>query len=92
MTLRDPEAFFVRLGHVSNFTIEGITFEAPHVRPNHDGIHLGGYCEDGVIRHLRAYGPSVPNDDVLAFNADDCVTRVAQSGHGSRSHPSHSGG
>ena len=80
MTLRDPEAFFVRLGHVSNFTIEGITFEAPHVRPNHDGIHLGGYCEDGVIRHLRAYGPSVPNDDVLAFNADDCVTRVLNLG------------
>ena len=35
-------------------TLEDICLEAPHLRPNQDGVHLGGYCEDGVIRTIPA--------------------------------------
>ena len=37
-------------------------------------MHLAGYCERGVIRRLRGAHGS-PNDDFVAFNADDCFTR-----------------
>lgn len=46
------------------------------MRPNQDGIHIGGYCEDGVIRNINAVGRSTTNDDLIALNADDVNTRA----------------
>jgi len=45
----DPYGFY-RIGRA----LEDICLEAPHLRPNQDGVHLGGYCEDGVIRTIPA--------------------------------------
>ena len=75
MTLRDPECYYLRLCEVSDFLVEDITFDSPHLRPNQDGVHLGGCCERGVIRRLRGLHGS-PNDDFVALNADDCLTRL----------------
>ena len=75
LALHDPEAFFVRLGEVRDFLVEDIDLRADTPRPNQDGIHLGGYCRNGVIRRVRAAGPGVPNDDMVALNADDNVER-----------------
>lgn len=75
LTVRDPESFFVRVGEVSDFEIENITLQADNLRPNQDGIHVGGFSERGVIRGIRARGRGVPNDDMVALNADDDVER-----------------
>ena len=80
LTVRDPESFFIRLGEIRKFLIEDITFEAPHTRLNHDAVHVGGFCEDGVIRRLRAFGVCCPNDDMVAINANDDVTRAINLG------------
>ncbi len=74
MTLRDPECYYIRLCEARDFRVEDILFDSPHLRPNQDGVHLAGYCERGVIRRLRGAHGS-PNDDFVAFNADDCFTR-----------------
>ncbi len=80
LTAKDAESYFIRLGEVGAFTVEGIGFRAPHVRPNQDGVHLGGFCEDGVIRSLEGAGTATPNDDMVAFNADDALHRVQNIG------------
>lgn len=73
--LRDPECYFITTLDVKNFRMENILFDSPHLRPNQDGIHLGGNSEDGIIRGLRGTAGSC-NDDVIAFSADNCMTRL----------------
>lgn len=81
MTLRDPESYFIRLArHVKKFRVENIRFEARSLRPNQDGVHLGGYCEDGVICDLAGSGIATPNDDVVALNGDDANDRAQNLG------------
>lgn len=75
MTWRDPETFYLCLCETSDFLIEDIVFDSPHLRPNQDGIHMAGFCEHGVIRRLTGRNGS-PNDDIIAINADDCHTRI----------------
>lgn len=73
MTITNPDAYYVRLGEVDGFTIENIIFKADHIRPNQDGIHMGGYCANGLIRHLKASGTGIPQDDMVALVADDIM-------------------
>jgi hypothetical protein len=80
MTLRDPESYFIRFGKVTHFLVEDITFQIRHLRPNQDGVHVSGYCEDGIIRHLRGLGPQTPNDDIAALLADDALHRAQNLG------------
>lgn len=80
LTLRDPESYYIRMYQMQDFTVEDIRLEAPHLRPNQDGVHLGGYCEDGVIRNIRGCGPGVPNDDLVALSADDATHRAQNLG------------
>ena len=75
MMWRDPETFYICLCETSDFLIEDIVFDSPHLRPNQDGIHMAGFCEHGVIRRLVGKNGS-PNDDIIAINADDCHTRI----------------
>ena len=79
LTLRDPEGYYICLGGVRDFQIRDIRLLAEHLRPNQDGIHLGGFCENGEIFGVSGEG-SAPNDDLLALNADDCVDRVTNLG------------
>lgn len=80
LTVRDPEAFSIRLGEVEGFTVEDIRFDHRLVRPNQDGVHVGGFCRVGLIRNLRALTPQTTNDDMVALNADDDVERVLNVG------------
>lgn len=80
MKLCDPESYFVRIGEVDDFTIKGIEFEAVHLRPNQDGIHLGGYCSNGTIEDLTSSMYGSTNDDMIALNADDEVNRLVNLG------------
>ncbi|MBI1908248.1 hypothetical protein HYS28_02430, partial [Candidatus Uhrbacteria bacterium] len=80
LTVRNPEAFSIRLCAVEDFTIEDVRFDATVIRPNQDGVHLNGFCHRGVIRNLRALTPRTPNDDMVALNADDATDRVINLG------------
>jgi len=80
MTIRNPESFSIRLGEVGHFEIEDIRLDQTVSRPNQDGIHLGGFCQDGYIRGIYAVTADTPNDDMVALNADDNVERVLNLG------------
>ncbi|MBD3391998.1 MAG: hypothetical protein GF418_07990, partial [Chitinivibrionales bacterium] len=80
LTLQDPEAYYIRIGETRGFVVEHLSFRATRVRPNQDGVHLGGFCEDGIIRHLDARGDRVTGDDLVALNADDNNTRAQNLG------------
>ena len=76
LRLLDAESYFIRLGRVSNFLIERIAFEINNLRPNQDGVHVSGHCEDGIIRGLSGVGAMAPNDDLAALLADDALERA----------------
>lgn len=76
LEMRNAEAYYARFTRVRQFHIESVGFGADIVRSNNDGIHLGGFCEDGVIRHLTATEPGVTGDDMVALNADDASERT----------------
>ena len=58
-----------------DFGGDGIWFDSTEIRPDQDGIHLAGECFHGKISNLKgSYGS--PNDDFVAINADDCLTRL----------------
>jgi Pectate lyase superfamily protein len=80
LTVRNPDSFSIRLGEAAHFTVENITFDHPVLRPNQDGVHVGGFSEDGVIRNLRAIAHHSTNDDMVALNADDDVERALNLG------------
>jgi hypothetical protein len=80
LTIRNPEAFSIRLGEVGDFVVEDIRFDHTVIRPNQDGVHVGGFCQRGVIRKLRALTPRTTNDDMVALNADDATDRVINLG------------
>lgn len=70
MTVRNSEAFHIRLNYVKDFLVENITFDDSIIRWTQDGVHIGGGCERGVVRHIRAIGASSPNDDMIAVTSD----------------------
>jgi len=80
LTVRNPEAFSIRLGEVEDFLIEDIVLDHPLLRPNQDGVHVSGFAQRGVIRRIKAVTPNTPNDDMVALNADDDVERVLNLG------------
>ena len=80
LELRNPVSYYTRFCRMNNFLIERIRFRTAVLRPNQDGIHLGGDCADGTIRHIDARGPGTPNDDIVALNADDANQRAQNLG------------
>jgi len=80
LTVRNPDAYSIRVGEVDDFLIEDITLDHAVVRPNQDGVHVGGFSQRGVIRRVRALHLNTPNDDMIALNADDDVERALNLG------------
>ncbi|HOA33982.1 MAG TPA: glycosyl hydrolase family 28-related protein [Clostridiales bacterium] len=76
VTLANPVTYFSRFSKIDGFVIRDVTFKSEVVTINHDGLHFGGECRNGVIENIRAATYGETGDDLLAFNADDCVTRL----------------
>ena len=70
LTIINSESYHIRMVKTSSFTIENLLFTADCCPFCQDGIHMSGYCHDGVIRNIRAEN-GCANDDLIAFNADD---------------------
>lgn len=80
LTVSNPVGYYIRLGRVSGFEIRDISFSSDLRGPNQDGVHLSGYCRDGLIENVRAVTNGQTNDDLLAFNADDSIQRQENRG------------
>jgi len=69
-------AFHVRMSQLEDFTIRNLRFSGEKRAGNQDGLHFGGAVRNGLIECIHAVTPGQTNDDLIALNADDCVTRV----------------
>jgi hypothetical protein len=78
--LRNPVSYHTRFCRIRDFRIEHVRFRTTVLRPNQDGIHLGGECEDGTIRHIDSRGVATTGDDLVALNADDANGRAQNLG------------
>jgi len=76
---KNSESYHFRLGRVTNFLIENIEMSDELLTFSQDGIHVGGGSHHGVIRNIFAH-PGNPNDDLIAFNADDVNQYIMNSG------------
>lgn len=81
LTLRDmvvanSVTFYVRMSRLEDFVIENISFISDKPGYNQDGLHFGGAVRRGTVKNIRALSYGQTNDDLIALNADDCVTRV----------------
>lgn len=70
VTVKNSETYHFRLAEVTDFCIENVTIADEVKTLCQDGIHMGGGCSRGTIRNVFARLGS-PNDDLIAFNADD---------------------
>lgn len=80
LTAANSDCFFIRLGEVEDFRIEDVKLFNTLPRINQDGVHIGGFCRNGVIVGLHAISPMTPGDDLVALNADDDVERHMNKG------------
>ncbi len=76
MTVANSVTYYVRLAHLDGFTIKNIDFFSEKKAFNQDGLHFGGYVKNGTVENIRAKTDGQTNDDFIALNADDCVTRL----------------
>ena len=79
MVIQNTVTYHTRFGRIDGFRIENLVFRADRLAFNQDGLHFGGWCKNGVIRNIRAENGET-NDDLIAFNADDSVTRLENRG------------
>ena len=74
MTVSNPLTYYFRFCETDGAVIENIRFASTEICANQDGIHFAGCCKNFTIKNLTGdYGS--PNDDFLAFNADDALYR-----------------
>lgn len=75
LTVKNSVVYHIRLGRVRDFEVRNIVFDADKLAYNQDGVHLSGFCHDGIIENIRALNGQT-NDDLIAINADDSVLRL----------------
>ena len=80
LTVANPVGYYIRLGRVRGFEIRDIRLASELQGPNQDGVHLSGFCRDGLVENVRAATRGQTNDDLLAFNADDSIQRQENRG------------
>ncbi len=74
MTVKNPLCYYFRFCEAEYVTIHDIRFMSETLRTNQDGLHFAGFCRHFRISDLSG-GYGAPNDDFLAFNADDALNR-----------------
>ncbi len=70
ITIKNPVTYGVQLAYAENFTLRDFVFDYTEGSPklwNMDGIHIEGYCKNGVLSNLKG----ACHDDLVAITADD---------------------
>lgn len=75
MTLANSVTFNARFCEVDGFDIRNLRIVSPVIKNNQDGLHFGGYCFNGVVDGVKVDTKGQTNDDLIALNADDSITR-----------------
>ena len=70
----------IRMCEIDGFAITDIRFSSRERGWNQDGVHMNGFCFNGLIADVRAVTRGQTADDLLAFNADDSMARIENLG------------
>jgi polygalacturonase len=70
----------IAVAKIDGFVFRNIGFSSVKMNSNQDGLHFGGEVRHGVIERVHALTKGQTNDDMLALNADDSVTRTENRG------------
>jgi polygalacturonase len=73
LTVANSDSFFIMLCETEDFKIERVKIFNDNPKINQDGIHIGGFCRNGIIHSLWAISPLTPGDDMVALNANDGI-------------------
>ena len=76
LVVANSVTYNIRMAKISHFIIEDIGFLSDVPGWNQDGLHFGGDVHHGQVRRIRALSKGQTNDDLIALNADDFLTRV----------------
>ena len=76
MVIANSVTFNIRMCRICDFEIRNIGFQSDRPGFNQDGLHFGGFVKNGIIENIRAITRGQTTDDMLALNADDCMTRL----------------
>lgn len=76
LVVANSVTYNIRMAKISDFVIEDIDFLSDVFGWNQDGLHFGGDVHHGEVRRIRALSKGQTNDDLIALNADDFLTRV----------------
>ncbi len=72
--------YFIRMCMLEGFEIRDIGFQSEIIENNQDGLHFNGWVKNGVVENIRAITCGQTNDDLIALNADDSMTRLENTG------------
>ena len=72
--------YFIRMCMLEGFEIRDIGFQSEIIENNQDGLHFNGFVRNGVVENIRALTKGQPNDDLVALNADDSMSRLENTG------------
>ncbi|MGN1346947.1 MAG: hypothetical protein ACI4V1_09180, partial [Eubacteriales bacterium] len=75
LAMRNSVVYYIRMAKLDGFVLRDISFASERPAYNQDGLHFGGEVRHGLIENITA-GPGQTNDDMIAFNADDSMTRL----------------
>lgn len=76
LTVDNSVVYFIRMCKLDGFEISDIRFHSDKLSFNQDGLHFGGCCRNGLVENIRSISDGETNDDMIALNADDCITRL----------------
>ena len=76
MTLANSVTYNIRMCQLDGFEIRHIRFSSARKAYNQDGLHFNGEVRHGVVTDIRAISKGQTNDDLLALNADDSLSRL----------------
>ena len=80
LTVANSVVYFIRMCMLEGFEIRDIRFESDPIENNQDGLHFNGWVKNGVVENIRAITKGETNDDLIALNADDSMSRLENTG------------
>ena len=80
LTVADSVVYFIRMCMLDGFEIRDIRFRSSVIENNQDGLHFNGWVQNGIVENIRAVTKGETNDDLIALNADDSMSRLENNG------------
>jgi len=80
LIVANSTVYFIRMCQLDGFHFRNIGFRSEIIENNQDGLHFNGWVKNGLVENIRALTRGQTNDDLIALNADDSMSRLENTG------------